>query len=472
MTWRTTTLVFALLALALGLWGYSEAKARQRVQTELDARYQQSFYELVGHAENVEILLSKGLAAATPAQISQIFTELWGQALAAQAGLTRLPLLEGTMMRTSKFLTQAADFGFTLSKKAASGQPPSADEMELVRKLRAEAAVVTDSLHEIGAEVSSGQAPWQEIRKESNFRLSRDSQKLDQGGFTLLEEHFGELPVIQYDGPFSDHVLDRKPQELAGPEISEEEAVEIALRFAPQSGEGSRTAEVVRRVEGAIPAWNVVVRRGTTDGAPTRAQIAGARDAREGVGREPRSVLDVAMKGGHVVWMLTEGRTVTDERLTLAEAAEKARTFLEERGYRDMVATYVGKASGVATAAFVPEVDGIRIYPDLIKVSVALDDGEVVGFEAQGYLFSHKERKLPKPEITEAEARSRVSPHLKVEPSARLAVIPLPTKEEALTWEVAASAGDERYLIYINAQTGGEERILRLVATPEGELAI
>ncbi len=117
---------------------------------------------------------------------------------------------------------------------------------------------------------------------------------------------------------------------------------------------------------------------------------------REGDG--PEVVLDVSVTGGHVVWMLTK-RDVAASRISLEEAVERARRFLEERGFGEMEPTYAGAAENVAVIPFVRIQDGVRIYPDQVKVSVALDDGEVVGFEALGYLMAHTERRLPSPAI-------------------------------------------------------------------------
>jgi hypothetical protein len=36
--------------------------------------------------------------------------------------------------------------------------------------------------------------------------------------------------------------------------------------------------------------------------------------------------------------------------------------------------------------------NGIVLYPELIKVTVALDNGEKTGAETSGYLMSHRQR--------------------------------------------------------------------------------
>ena len=74
------------------------------------------------------------------------------------------------------------------------------------------------------------------------------------------------------------------------------------------------------------------------------------------------------------------------------------------------------------------------IYPDLIKVQVALDNGEIVGFEAQGFYIAHEEREIPKPKLSMEEARSRVSERLEIFKE-RLAIIPTNAKQEVLCYE-------------------------------------
>lgn len=470
-SWRTAALLLAVGVALTALWGANQAQARRALESELAARYQQAFFDAVGHVENVEVLLSKGIAAASPRQLARVFSDVRDQALAAQASLTRLPLVQGALAETSKFLTQVGDFGFTIAKKAAAGTPPSDDEMGLMRRMREEAALISASLHQIQRESAGGRMPWDEIRSRANRRIAgrggdgddargadgrgaqsdRQGQEGDDTGFTRLEDHFQRIPVIQYDGPFSDHVLRREPKGLTGDNVSEEGAEEAATAFLPAERKEGYAAEAVRRVEGRIPAYGVVARPRGRDGAEV--------------------VMDVSVKGGHVVWMLTK-RDVTTTRISLEEAIDRARAFLKERGFGEMEPTYLTEAENVAVIPFVAVVDGVRIYPDLVKVSLALDNGEVVGFEALGYLMSHHKRDLPEPKIDADEARSRVAAGLEVTGEVRLAVIPLETREEVLTWEVPTRLGDDRFLVYINAETGDEENILRIVRSGEGEMTL
>jgi len=446
--WRTAALVLLALLGGAALWGKAQMDERRAVENELSARYQQAFFDAVGRVENVEVLLSKGIIASSPRRIAEVFSDVRLEALAAQASLTQLPLVPGALLETSKFLSQVGDFGFTLAKKAAAGSPPDQDELDLLQRLRQEAAQIAAQLHQIQKEAAQGRMPWGELRARSNARLNPG----EGGGarFQDIEEQVQRIPAIQYDGPFSDHVLSREPKGLTGDVISEERAEEVAMEFLPRERKAGYRAQVRRRVEGRIPAFSV-----TASSEQGGAEV----------------VMDVAEKGGHVVWMLTK-REVARTRMSVEEAVEIARNFLEERGFESMEPTYVSTAENVAVIPFVWVKDGVRIYPDQVKVSVALDDGEVVGFEAMAYLTAHTGRELPRPKISREQAHDRVAPGLEVNGEVRLALIPLPSGEEALAWEVPARMGEDWFLVYVNALTGEEENILRLVETGEGAMTL
>jgi len=79
--------------------------------------------------------------------------------------------------------------------------------------------------------------------------------------------------------------------------------------------------------------------------------------------------------------------------------------------------------------SYVHTMDGILIYPDLLKVKVALDNGEVIGYEAMGFYMNNRERNLPTPKLTIDDAQARLNKQLKVV-SRRAALIPLPNGQE------------------------------------------
>ena len=124
------------------------------------------------------------------------------------------------------------------------------------------------------------------------------------------------------------------------------------------------------------------------------------------------------------------------------------------------------------TISFCATQDNVTLYPDLVKVTVALDDGGVIGFEARGYLMSHHTRTLNEPAISEEDARAAVDDSLTIL-SSGLAVIPTSGQYELLCREFICQTPDGMHVIvYINAETGIEENLLMLIENENGTLAL
>jgi len=174
----------------------------------------------------------------------------------------------------------------------------------------------------------------------------------------------------------------------------------------------------------------------------------------------------VTKTGGHVLYLMTE-RTFSEASLSDEECIDRAEEFLSQKGYSEMQPTYWSTADGVCTINFAAVQSGVLLYPDLVKVSFAMDDGAIVGIEARNYLANHAKRILAEPSISLVQAQSSLSERLTVTGS-RLCVIPT-DPGEALAWEFSAEIdGVGSYLIYIDAMTGYELEILRLVETESG----
>ena len=134
-----------------------------------------------------------------------------------------------------------------------------------------------------------------------------------------------------------------------------------------------------------------------------------------------------------------------------------------------MKPTYYLKQGGAVTLNYAYEQDNVTIYPDLIKVKIALDNGEVLGMETTGYLNNHTERNIEKPSISMQEAKSSLNKKLEIT-SEGLAIIPTEWKTEIFCYEFKGKVDGTDFLVYVNAKTGKEENILVIIDTPDGIL--
>ncbi|MBX6378433.1 MAG: germination protein YpeB, partial [Clostridia bacterium] len=174
--------------------------------------------------------------------------------------------------------------------------------------------------------------------------------------------------------------------------------------------------------------------------------------------------------GGEVLTYL-DPRPVQRVRLSRDEAERRALDFARKQGIPDPVITSSVLQGGRRIVALAPRQDGVVLYPAVVRLQVALDDGRILGYDAVGYWSARRHDRLPPATLSPAEAARRLPPGFQPS-SSRLALIPLDTGREVLTYEFRGSAYGEDYLIYVNARTGEQENILRLVKTADGELAM
>ncbi len=450
-TWPTM-LISLLLIAGIGYWGYTQYIARQQIENLLSNQYQQSFYQLISAVESAQVTAAKSLVSGSARENIVNLSELWRQADIAKQNLDNLPISHPVLSRTSTFLTQLADYGYSLARQNADGRPTTNEQWEKLAKLRDEAAYLSRELHKAHDETISGAGVrWSEFASSARNRVQNVSAQGIGVHFDRIDKQMVEYPTLIYDGPFSDHVTNARPKGIAGEEVDENEAVNAVRRFLANSGSDQMNVDVQGKIDGRIPAYHVMVQP-------------------QGNARNIRADVTVSRQGGRVVTMLNSRRP-GEATIDLNRAEELAKEFLAQQGFNSMVPSYRLKQEGSAVIIFVAKEDEVIIYPDQLKVKVSLDNGEIIGFDATQYYMNHQQRKLPEPKISADEAKRLVNPRLQVE-SIRLAVIPLPTLTEVLCWEVRCKLNDETYLVYLEAQTGDEEQILQLVDAEEGTLVI
>jgi spore germination protein len=166
---------------------------------------------------------------------------------------------------------------------------------------------------------------------------------------------------------------------------------------------------------------------------------------------------------------MTNSRKTGDTKLGYDEALKKALAFLRDKGMSNMKESYYAINDNICLINFAYSQDGIICYPDLVKVGVALDNGEIVRYDAAGYIMNHHSRNLSA-KLTAQQAQKSVSSNLKVQ-QCRIALIPTASKSEKLTYEFLCTGMDnEEILVYINAETGLEQDILILQKSDNGVL--
>ena len=443
------SIVIVIIA-AVTIWGVYQYKHAANLRQELDNQYNRAFYDMVGYVNNVEVLLVKSLISSTPTGTAATLQEAWRQANLAQTNLGQLPISQPVLANTSKFLTQVGDLAYSLNNQNMSGKPLDDKQYKTIESLYGFAAALDKSLGSLQNELAGGRLKWGELATKGTPIFKKASTSLPGKQFENIDKTFQDYPRLIYDGPFSDHLVTAEPRGVTGDVLNIDQAKQSVINFFGE--------DKVKSVDTSG--------KNDTDPIKTYSYTVTFKGAPKG----QTASIGVTQKGGRPFWALYS-RSVASKNIKMDQAKELGRKFLESHGFKGMVDTYFLMEDNTATINYAYKQDNVTIYSDLIKLKIALDNGEVVGFEGKGYLSSHTQRAIPKPKISEQQARALINPRMKVL-SSSLAIIPTNYKTEIFTYEFKGKLNNNDFLVYINAENGKEENILMIINTPNGILTM
>lgn len=448
------TLVVTLVVIiaVLGLYTYKrERNFRQTAENE----YNMAFFELVDYVQNIETYLAKSLISSTPEHGAETLTHVWREANLAQAYLAMLPIGSNELSNTSKFLNQVSDYSYSLSRKNINKESLTQDDLNNLKDLHNYSIELENTLNQLSADMNDGRIKWGELTNKGSSVFATQVSNISKDSFNNLEENFHEYAGLIYDGAFSEHLTSVDKKGLTGNNIDEEQAKKIAIQFIGE--------DKIKEIQSSglsensnIPSFNFNV------------QLKNEKD------KNKTLTISITQKGGHVIFM-NYNRNVNAQTITEEKANEIGKQFLSSRGFEKMKETYYLKQEGILTINYAYhqsyENTEITMYADLIKLKIALDNGEILGIETTGYLNSHYEREISEVKISKEQAKEKLNKDLDIK-SEGFAMIPTEFQTEIFCWEFKGTVDDTEFLVYINAQTGKEEDILVIRNTPNGTLTM
>lgn len=442
--------VLAALLIGAGLMWYSGIGNRAyAMDNALEASYQTAFFDLIDSTENLDVLLGKALVSNSSKHNIITLSTAWHEAERARGSLGKLPLEMPSMMRSQQYMAQLGDFCYSLAVKLAEDNEISEQEKETLASLHSETRTMHRELRELTTLAQNRQFRFGNLDGD-NQRLTPEAQNVVDGFGKIDERLQDEVPTLTYDGPFSDHVVNMEPKGITGEEVSPQEAANTAQEFMNELGYNFRVNESVAS-EGHIPIYHVQF--GQT----------GLRGEAAAVG--------ISQQGGHVVWMIVADAPTNNDQIDREEAFSKAEEFVQKLGLGEFTPIGHLEEGNEVLVNFASVQDDVIVYPDMVQVTISLENGNIIGYDATKFYTSHTQRDLPKPKITEEKAKESVNHELKIQ-EIRLALIPLSNLEEKLCYEIRGTMGEDIYYVYINVETGVEEMVLLVVETEDGTRSI
>ena len=287
-----------------------------------------------------------------------------------------------------------------------------------------------NTLDQLCTDMNEGRISWDELTKNTEVAFAQQVDNLSAATFSNLDENFGDYAGLIYDGAFSEHMETIEKKGLVGDEIDEERAKQIAKEFVGED----RIIEI--NSNGLIENGDIQVYDFSTK-------------IKDGEENNPMTI-SISKIGGHIVNM-NYNRKIEAESISQVEANKIGKDFLNSREIPNMKETYYLKEGGIVTINYAYEQDGVVIYTDLIKLKIALDNGEIMGIETSGYLNNHTTRNIPNPKITKEQAKNNLNKNLELT-SEGLAIIPTEWKSEIFCYEFKGKINNTDFLVYVNAE--------------------
>ena len=438
---NTGIILFSLLCI-IALFSMIILKRFKIEKQEVQDSYNRAMYDFVSDINNIENEMTKLKITSNDTYTMTTLASVFAKSNSAKANLDILPFSAGSISNVSKFLNQLSDFSYSLMRNILNGNEIS-EYKENIDSLYIKISELSDVVENIYTDLTASNIKWDELEKVGDEKIKESTAQEELSSVNYIGKTFTEYEGIIYDGAFSNHILTAKPEFLNGNILSSEDVknlIEEQLKVD--------SIEFKSEQDGKLPLYVFEVKLSGFDTLKT---------------------LYVTKEDGKVYQMISD-RKSTIENISIDEAEKKATEYINNLGIDNIVPTYYLKSENMVTISFAATQDDVIIYSDLIKVKVALDNGEIMTYEANGYIYNHKERNINASKTID-EAREVLYKDLTIE-NERLCIIPTDSKDEVLVYEFEGIIDENRFLVYVNANTLVEEKIYILLETEGGTLAM
>jgi spore germination protein len=435
---RLSAVLLPILTLALigtGVWGYLEHQEKNSVLIKAENQYQRAFHDLSYYMGQLKIELGKTMAVNMASQDYQKrrLIQVWRMTSQAQNQINQLPLTLLPFNETEVFLDKIANFSYRTSIRDLTKEPLSDKEKKTLLTLYNRSKQLSKELDGIQSKVLDQNLRWMDVEVAlASEKNTVDNKIID--GFKIMDKTVSAYDEVDW-GPSVQSLYEKRTvQALSGSVMDENQIRQKASQFI-----GTISPDQ----------WTIV-----ENGQGTEFNSYSASVELENGGTLN---LDFSKRGGHLLWYINP-RDVPEQKLSITQVREKAEQFLERNKYGSVSPVNYDQYDHVSSITFAATEGGVVYYPRKITVRVAMDNGEIVGLQAQDYLYESSKIAKHNPQITLTEAEKLLNPSFRKLTSGR-SYIKNDLDQEVQCYEFTGKINGGNYRIFLNADTGAEEKV-------------
>jgi spore germination protein len=397
------------------------------------------FDNLVHHVDELQDQIGATLAMSSQQTLSPTLAKIGRITSLAHSEVGQLPLSLMPFNDTQEFLSNIGDFTQRLSKQNFNDQPMTDDQYKNLEKLYKRSSDIEQQLRRVQAVASKNNLRWMDVKTTlASGKEPMDNAIID--GFRTMDQKVQGYDDIDWGPENAQMAKDRegKLDDLKGKKISGQQAKQVARKFF-----------------GFGPNVNVNLSQ-PKKGSDYAVYNASMKNPKTG----SMIHMNISQIGGYPVWMIQDNGG-GKPKISLYQAGQIAAKFLKKHGKANMKITQSEQYDDVGMFTFVKMKNNARIYPESIRMKVALNNGKVTGYDATDYIAFQKNRDFGKPKLTRQQALKNINKNVKVQ-TTDLAVTTNDLGDEVLCYEILGTIHNDTYRIFINANTGAEEKVKKL----------
>lgn len=426
-----------LLLLFGGAWWYNQKlnDLEQRQQTiayQAEGQYQRNFGELSDSIQAMNGQLAQLLVTTSQEQLLLGLSSLWREVYSAINYLGGLPVAMHELESTDLLLNDVAEYSYYLLRKNVLQQKPlSQQDWNQLEEFYRRSRVVQTELDELGSQILSQNLQLTALSLE-------DEENVVNTTFRSIESQVHAFPELKFEEGV--RKIEPEPRVITGEQITQIEAVAAADTFLDTLQIAHNQGQVEFSSQNAkIPIYGVRYQNESEDTV---------------------LYVEVSQKGGQVL-QFYQTRDIGAAQYNTQEATEQALSFLQELDFTDMACVDNITDDRVADLTFVPKMNGIYIYSDMVKIQIALDDNSILNYDQTSYATRHYQRQLPAPTVSKEQIFMNMNPNFQVEDIQLALITDEYSINEILTYEVRGTVVEEAFSVFVDAQSGQEIRIVR-----------
>ena len=434
--------VIALGAITLGLTTALTVGAIEMNKTNdsIMGGYKSTAYELMGIMEHVDDDLDRIRVSASPVQQERILTDLLVQARLAALDLEKMPVDGQADANLTAFVNRVGKMSEALLTKLRLGGSLNEKDVEMLESLYQTSRGAKEQVSQLSTELDDTMI--MEYIKKGEGKIKEILNSLEE--LTLGEN--GKMP--QEQNPQKDGAgMSRKAiPDANGEQKQGQNAEQGAVKTNPAQAEEA-CKEYFKSYK--IQSFQCVGE--TVNKGYTAYNLQGYDD------KGTLLLAEIDVESGALV-RFDYYEPCENVRFDMENAQRQAEQFLSGLGYENMSAARVRENGTDADFTFVYKMDDVRVDPDEVKVKICRDRGIVTAFDASRYLKNHKERTAQQPKLSMQDVKDKLHKNLTFE-QGELALVQAKGGER-LAYELLCSYGEEKYFVYVDANTGNEIAIL------------